>query len=82
MALKTSTDASWMRARAQERGGVEPKDTRTKAEIAHEEAFRKQHERRVIEEMANKSHKDKVREFNEKLSKLTEHNDLPKIGPG
>lgn len=68
--------------RSQVKDGAEPRDARTKAEIAHEEAFRKQHERRVIEEMANKSHKDKVREFNEKLSKLTEHNDLPKIGPG
>jgi protein FAM32A len=36
----------------------------------------------MIKEMASKSHKDKVREFNEKLSKLSEHHDIPKVGPG
>lgn len=67
------------RGRADASGYV---DTRTKAEKAYEEAYKKAHEARMIKDMASKSHKDKVREFNEKLSKLTEHHDIPKVGPG
>ena len=32
--------------------------------------------------MASKSHRDRVREFNEYLTNLTEHHDIPKVGPG
>jgi protein FAM32A len=42
--------------------------------------------RKRLEEQADKlalkSHKDRVAEFNENLSKLSEHHDIPKIGPG
>ncbi|OUS42227.1 hypothetical protein BE221DRAFT_63891 [Ostreococcus tauri] len=64
------------------RGTGDVGDRRTEAEKAYEEAYRKQHEARLVRELASKSHKDKVREFNEKLSKMSEHHDLPKIGPG
>ena len=57
-------------------------DARTAAERAYDDAYRRSHERKMIEDMASKSHKDKVREFNEKLSKLSEHHDIPKVGPG
>lgn len=65
-------------APGERRGG----DARTKAERAYDEAFRRSRERQMIKDMASKSHKDKVREFNEKLSKLSEHHDIPKVGPG
>ena len=52
------------------------------AERAYDDAYRRSRERKMIEDMASKSHKDKVREFNEKLSKLSEHHDIPKVGPG
>eukprot|EP00128_Syssomonas_multiformis_P005186 Colp12_sorted_trinity150504_noHs@31800 len=32
-----------------------------------------------IKKLAAKSHKEKVEEFNEKLDKLTEHYDIPKV---
>jgi protein FAM32A len=32
--------------------------------------------------LASKSHKEKVAEFNEYLGKLSEHHDIPKVGPG
>ena len=39
-------------------------------------------EKETIERLASKTHKDKVNEFNEKLANLTEHHDIPKVGPG
>jgi protein FAM32A len=56
--------------------------TRTKAELAYEAHYKRVREAQMLKEMASKSHKDKVREFNEKLSKLSEHHDIPKVGPG
>ena len=43
-----------------------------------------QRERRLkqVQQLARKSHKDKVSEFNSKLAKLSEHHDVPKVGPG
>ena len=54
-------------------------ETRTKAELAYEAHYKRAREAQMIKEMASKSHKDKVREFNEKLSKLSEHHDTPRI---
>lgn len=39
-------------------------------------------EKQTIERLASKTHKDKVNEFNDKLANLTEHHDIPKVGPG
>ena len=39
-------------------------------------------ERRAIEKMASRSHKEKVQAFNTHLSKLSEHYDIPRVGPG
>ncbi|OMH85640.1 hypothetical protein AX774_g811 [Zancudomyces culisetae] len=41
--------------------------------------------RKKIEEFVKKSHKEKVQvstEFNERLARLPEHHDMPKVGPG
>lgn len=35
-----------------------------------------------IAKAAAKSHKEKVSEFNSKLEQLSEHYDIPKVGPG
>ena len=35
-----------------------------------------------LAKMASKSHRDRIQEFNHYLAKLTEHYDIPKVGPG
>ena len=61
---------------------TKPSDAkRTKAEIAHD-VYVKTHEKRLLLTHASASHRDKVARFNDKLSKLSEHHDIPKVGPG
>jgi len=56
-------------------------DRRTPAERRHDEHLAAR-ERERITKMADKSHRQRVAEFNEYLSNLTEHHDIPKVGPG
>lgn len=35
-----------------------------------------------LAKMATKSHHDRIQEFNQYLANLTEHHDIPKVGPG
>jgi protein FAM32A len=56
-------------------------DRRTAAERRYDERMEKQQEK-IVEKMASKSHRDKVADFNASLSKLSEHHDIPKVGPG
>ncbi|KAH9997707.1 hypothetical protein BJV74DRAFT_826026 [Russula compacta] len=35
-----------------------------------------------VKKLAGKTHKDRVHEFNSKLEALSEHHDIPKVGPG
>ncbi|KIM34218.1 hypothetical protein M408DRAFT_325679 [Serendipita vermifera MAFF 305830] len=54
---------------------------KTEAERRFEETQR----RRLLDKvskMASKTHKDRVSEFNSKLESLSEHHDIPKVGPG
>ncbi|TNY22076.1 DUF1754-domain-containing protein [Rhodotorula diobovata] len=54
---------------------------KTEAQRRFEEVQRK----RLLEKAAKaavKSHKERVAEFNEKLENLSEHYDIPKVGPG
>ena len=54
---------------------------KTPAQLAFEAAqLKKQQEK--LPALAAKSHKEKVAEFNEYLGKLSEHHDIPKVGPG
>jgi protein FAM32A len=54
---------------------------RTEAQIKHEAHLaRKEAER--LAKTASKSHRQRVQEYNEKLAQLTEHHDIPKVGPG
>lgn len=40
---------------------------------------KQERERKELEKVAGKSHRERVEEFNDKLSKLTEHNDIPRV---
>lgn len=35
-----------------------------------------------LAKMAAKSHRDRIQEFNQYLANLSEHYDIPKVGPG
>ncbi|XP_012076315.1 protein FAM32A [Jatropha curcas] len=35
-----------------------------------------------LTKMASKSHRDRIQEFNQYLANLSEHYDIPKVGPG
>jgi len=54
---------------------------KTAAELKFEEVQRKRQEEKVLK-AATKSHKERVAELNKKLEDLTEHYDIPKVGPG
>ncbi|KAI1789827.1 hypothetical protein LXA43DRAFT_1019761 [Ganoderma leucocontextum] len=56
-------------------------DRKTAAERRFEETQRKRLAEKVAR-LASKSHKDRVSEFNAKLEALSEHHDIPKVGPG
>jgi protein FAM32A len=64
--------------RAIKEGGGRKK---TEAEKRHEEYRRKRLEEKMRKEGV-KTHKEKVEELNKYLSGLSEHHDMPKIGPG
>ncbi|KAJ3410317.1 cystathionine beta-lyase [Chytridiales sp. JEL 0842] len=53
----------------------------TAAELRFEEV-RKQRAREKAAKMAAKSHKERVAEFNNYLDNLSEHHDIPRVGPG
>ncbi|KAI0756828.1 DUF1754-domain-containing protein [Daedaleopsis nitida] len=56
-------------------------DRKTAAERRFEEVQKKRLAAKVAK-LANKTHKDRVSEFNSKLEALSEHHDIPKVGPG
>mmetsp|Transcript_22710 Transcript_22710/g.36485 ORF Transcript_22710/g.36485 Transcript_22710/m.36485 type:complete len:124 (-) Transcript_22710:204-575(-) len=39
-------------------------------------------EQRMINKKIKKTHREKIKEFNEYLGSLTEHYDIPRVGPG
>ncbi len=41
--------------------------------------YKLERERKELEQLAKKSHRERVEEFNEKLSNLTELNDIPRV---
>ncbi|KAJ5883085.1 uncharacterized protein N7473_009971 [Penicillium subrubescens] len=64
-----------------EDGGSGSSAAKTEAERKYEEIRRKRlHER--LQKEGIKSHKERVEELNKYLSRLSEHHDMPKIGPG
>lgn len=59
----------------------EERSTKTEAERRHEAQRRKRLEERLKREGV-KTHKERVEELNKYLSGLSEHHDMPRIGPG
>ncbi|XP_046844106.1 protein FAM32A-like isoform X1 [Xenia sp. Carnegie-2017] len=53
-------------------------DRRTPAQIAFDRVKEKRSADRILAK-ASQSHKERVAEFNERLDKLTEHYDIPKV---
>ena len=60
---------------------LDKKDSRTDAQKRHDAVLANRLAAQA-KAAAQKSHKERLLEMNEKLASLTEHNDLPKIGPG
>lgn len=56
-------------------------DTRTPAQRKFDE-IRRLRQEKDIEKTASMSHRQRIEAMNTHLSKLSEHNDMPKIGPG
>lgn len=56
-------------------------DTRTKAQRDFDEAQEKK-ELTLIRSKVHKSHRQQIEEYNAKLADLSEHHDIPKVGPG
>lgn len=54
---------------------------KTKNELNQERIQRERLDKK-IENLAEKSHKDRVNDFNKYLSRLSEHHDIPRVGPG
>lgn len=53
----------------------------TEAQLKFEE-MRRLRLRELVRTQAAVTHRERVREYNAKLEKLSEHHDMPKIGPG
>eukprot|EP01133_Synstelium_polycarpum_P008938 gene8938-10481_t len=51
------------------------------SKLKHKELLARLEQKR-IDQMIKHSHKEKVEEYNKKLSRLSEHHDVPKVGPG
>jgi protein FAM32A len=62
-------------------GTEHEEDHRTAAEKKYDEALGRIEARRLQKEAAM-SHRERVQNFNERLASLTEHYDIPKVGPG
>jgi len=56
-------------------------DGKTKAERDFEEAQIRR-EADVIRRKISKSHRQAIEEYNGKLASLSEHHDIPRVGPG
>lgn len=59
----------------------EDDDRRTDAEKRFE-ARQIQLEKDRLKKLAGKSHRDRVKDFNDYLANLSEHHDIPRVGPG
>ncbi|KAI8921299.1 hypothetical protein DFJ77DRAFT_449290 [Powellomyces hirtus] len=67
----------------EQKSSPQPRQRRTKtpAELKFEEIQRKRQQDRISKTAAS-SHKERVAEFNKYLENLSEHYDIPKVGPG
>lgn len=56
-------------------------DRRTEAQKRYDEKRRKLEEGQIAK-LAAKSHRERIKDFNDYLGNLSEHHDIPKVGPG
>jgi len=56
-------------------------DWRTPVQKAFD-TVQEQRKQALLDKNIAKSHRQKIDDFNEKLAKLSEHYDIPKVGPG
>ncbi|OAF60183.2 hypothetical protein VC83_03000 [Pseudogymnoascus destructans] len=75
---KDEEDALWRQVEEREL----EQDYKTPTEKRHEEMRRKRLEDRLKREGGGRTHKQRVEELNKYLSGLSEHHDMPRIGPG
>ncbi|KAI4233905.1 MAG: hypothetical protein L6R40_006937 [Gallowayella cf. fulva] len=78
--VSRKTESEDLDGREESECPVQPRG-KTEAELRHEERRRRRLEERLKRE-GTKTHKEKVEEFNHYLSNLSEHHDMPRIGPG
>ncbi len=62
-------------------GQADITDRRTATEKRHDEMMAKR-EKESASKAASKSHRERVNEFNAYLQNLSEHHDIPRVGPG
>ena len=60
---------------------VEPEDPRTEMEKKMD-ARRAKREEEDVARLAALSHRERIEQLNEHLDSLSEHHDIPKVGPG
>lgn len=78
----SKTPATRGKAKGDQPPPVVLRKSKTKAELAFERVQEERAKRELAKSSSQKTHKQRVAEFNEKLSKLSEHYDIPKVGPG
>jgi protein FAM32A len=78
---KDGSDGEEHGERGEEGRGVIYEDHRTPAEKVYDEQ-RTRLEMKRLAKVASKSHRQKIEEFNQYLANLSEHYDIPKVGPG
>ncbi|KAN0041158.1 hypothetical protein ACTFIV_003694 [Dictyostelium citrinum] len=74
-------DKQEQHADEEETSNIKVSKTLTDAEKKHKEKLNRKEQKR-IDKLVNKSHKEKIEEYNKYLSSLSEHHDIPKVGPG
>ncbi|KAH0644276.1 hypothetical protein KY284_032160 [Solanum tuberosum] len=79
--LEDDIDDSYLDDRGRKEQVTKNDDHLTLAERKYLEQWEKLNIKRLAKE-AKKSHHDRIQEFNRYLANLTEHYDIPKVGPG
>ncbi|KAJ3023813.1 hypothetical protein HKX48_000947 [Thoreauomyces humboldtii] len=77
----SSTDPSGTSKAASDTSRPSSQRNKTPAELKVEEVQKKRQQEK-ISKIASHSHKDRVANFNKYLEGLSEHYDIPKVGPG
>ncbi|KAJ7958670.1 protein FAM32A-like [Quillaja saponaria] len=83
--MMLSTDHHDKKTNRIDSNGGQDKDTAYNDLTPAERRFLQQTERLELQRLAkiaSKSHRDRIQQFNQYLATLSEHYDIPKVGPG